>query len=320
MRRRVRSSINVGLHGSTIQRRTTARRSRNTHGNIVSGRDSRTDKRPIVKFFSVLLFVIIFLLFSPTTLDNPRGAPGDSHSLDDMSSAALLTNPYGQSDFMANLMWNWEIEQTGESKSSFTAVIRSGDSLRGSLVLGGPLAGSVKDCRRNGELMRLSQGIPGDLGFKWPSNTKIEFEGRDPESIKRLDFQSDASGTVIRCDVIDFSSDDPPLHRVYTPTLLAYAHGATAEDLRANRVCVNATYATNLTPREQCAEMFNPVSYLPGQQELVSITSEQHIRDRQLMILGAFIGVVASTIFEAMPAVFTNLLRLFRRLSNKRGR
>ena len=287
--------------------------------NAASINEKRSEKSSFTK--ATIAFILLtgtFLLF-PGAVATPRSSPGESHSYDASSAVALLaTQQAGDGHFSANLFWNWDDNDARNSQSSITAVITSENAARGSLVFGGPIA-SASSCYRNGDPAVSILGIPDELGFAVPSSALIWLEERDAGAVTRIDFEGDASGAaiVIRCEVNGFSSDSPPLHRVYTPHLLAYSPGnetAHPDSLRINRICVNARYDSKIEDKEDCAEMFKPVPSLGGQEVRISVDTEQYIRDVQLLIMGAIAGIAGSTLFEVVPLITVRLTRGTRRL------
>ncbi|WP_230854575.1 hypothetical protein [Arthrobacter terrae] len=123
--------------------------------------------------------------------------------------------------------------------------------------------------------------------------------------VGHIDFQGDPGpgGTVIRCLVRDFASDAPPLHRLYTPTLLTYTQGseaATEEDLSLRNMCVDYSYDSAAQGKNQCATKVNLVPQLGDQEQLITLPEEQGIRDSKLIIIGAVAAIAATALLEVL--------------------
>lgn len=272
---------------------------------------------------ALTLIALTFLLL-PGQVKPPSGAPGDSGSLDRMSTVALYTTPYGGEQFSTHLSWSWSIKGGKSAPSLFATVVSP--TARGSLVLGGPIADLVSECHLNGEHVVPSSGMPDTLGFQPPRNAQFWFDGREAHAVGHIDFQGDPGSvpTVIRCDVRDFGSDAPPVHRLYTPLLLAYAQGseaATEADFRLRSVCVEVAYRSVTEAQEQCAEKFNVVPMLGDREQLINLPQEQGIRDASLIVVGAIAGTAAAALLEVLTgffsAVIPNAMRMLHTLKKK---
>lgn len=274
---------------------------------------------------AVALIASTFLLL-PGQVAHPPGAPLDSdgvdRSVDAMSVAALYSTPYGGEQFIStDLSWSWNITG-GKSEATLFAIVRSREA-SGSLVFGGPISRLVSECHLNGQPIDPSNGMPNSLGFNPPENAMSEFYARKAGTIRRIDFQGDPGpgGTVIRCHVHDFASDDPPVHRLYTPRLLAYSEGsepATEEDFRLRTVCVHVPFYSETESTEECADTFNAVPMLADRVQLLNLPEEQGIRDAKLLIVGAVAGTAAATLLELLTgflsALFRSAVRMFHAL------
>lgn len=243
-----------------------------------------------------------------------------------MSTVALYTTPYGGEQFSTHLSWSWRI-QGGKSEPSLFATVDSRVA-RGRLMLGGPISNLVSECHLNGEHIFPELGMHDTLGFQPPRNAQFWFDGREARAVGHIDFQGDPGSvpTVIRCDVRDFGSDAPPVHRLYTPMLLAYAQGseaATEEDFRLRSVCVEVAYSSVTEAQEQCAEKFNVVPMLGDREQLIDLPEEQGIRDALLIVVGAIAGAAAAALLEVFTgffsAVIPNAIRVARALKKKLG-
>lgn len=274
---------------------------------------------------ALALIALTFLLL-PGQVKPPSGAPGNSRSLDRMSTVALYTTPYGGEEFSAHLSWSWRI-QGGKSEPSLFAIIDSRVA-RGSLVLGGPISNLVSQCHLNGKPINPEPGMPNALGFVPPKSAQFWFNGREASAVGHIDYQTDPGSrpTVIRCDVRDFGSDAPPVHRLYTPMLLAYAQGsevATEEDFRLRSVCVEVAYTSVTEAHEQCAERFNVVPHIGDREQLVNLPEEQGIRDAYLIVVGAVAGSAAAAMLEVLTGFFSAVvrktMRMLRILKQKLG-
>ena len=113
----------------------------------------------------------------------------------------------------------------------------------------------------------------------------------------------------------DFGSDAPPVHRLYTPTLLAYAHGtetATEEELNFGGVCVDVPSHSATEAVKECAERFEPVPLLMQREQLLNLPEEQGVRDAYLLIVGAVAGIAAAALLELLKGVLTKAIHVGR--------
>jgi hypothetical protein len=262
----------------------------------------------------VLIATTVFLL--PKQVQSAPGSAGDSRgggqSVDSISVAALYSTPYGGEAYRANLSLDWSIDG-GKSTATLFAIVNSPEG-HGSLVLGGPIARLVSDCHLNGVPVAPTPDMPRDLGFNPPQNAQFWFDGRRGGTTSRIDFQGDpGSGrTVIRCDVHDFASDDAPLHRLYTPVLVAYSQGTESvsdRDLKIRDVCVEVTYPSVADRQAKCADAFNPAPVLYHSEKQISLPEEQGRRDAILIVLGAIAGAAASALLEVVTGFLSSLAR-----------
>jgi hypothetical protein len=185
-------------------------------------------------------------------------------------------------------------------------------------VFGGPITKRIEGCFFNGNPVKPEPGMP-NLGFKVPDDAVFSLRGRDGESVSHIDFVGDSSpgDTVLRCDLEGFASDDPPVHRLYTPELVAYAEGsdrATDEQLRLEPVCVKSNIAVEEENGERCAEAYQPVASLSQREDLVTKPEEQGIRDARLILVGALAGIAASLLPGLVMAAAGVAKPLWRRL------
>lgn len=227
--------------------------------------------------------------------------------------AALYATPYGGEAYRANLSLDWRIKE-GKSSATLFAIVNS-DEGQGSLVLAGPIARLVSDCRLNGETVTPAPDMPASLGFDPPQNAQFWFDGRSEGTTSHINFRGDLQpgGTVIRCEVRDFASDSAPLHRLYTPVLLAYSQGtemASDRELEIQNVCVEVTYYSSTSARqENCADAFNPAPVLYDSEKQISLPEEQGRRDAILIVIGAIAGAAASAVLETLTWFFGTLAR-----------
>lgn len=276
-----------------------ASRSPLVRGYRLAGSARRRVKKPwraTATAVSVVILTMATYWLLPSSVGYPPASPKGSDSLDRQSVAAMLTAPWGGEYYTARLDWSTRIKE-GRSSSDLYAIIRSGTA-RGSLVFGGPITKRIGHCFFNGKPVKPQPGTPA-LGFEVPDDAVFWLRGRDDESVSHIDFAGDSSpgDTVLRCDLEGFASDDPPIHRLYTPELVAYAEGsdrATDEQLRLQPVCVKSSMAVEEENGERCAEAYQPVANLPQRDDLVTKPEEQGIRDSRLILVGALAGTAAS--------------------------
>lgn len=253
------------------------------------------------------------LVLLPGQVKRPPASPeetgGVGKSTDTISVAALYSSPYGGDQSHSRLSWSWAIAD-GKSTPTFFASVHS-PTAHGSLVLGGPLSHLVSECHLNGNLVDPSPGSPANLGFEVPPEAHFWFDGRQESMVTHIDFQGDTSpdGTFIWCSVHGFETDDPPVHRLYTPGLLAYAQGselATAADLRLHDVCVDVSSKSS-AQQEKCADNFNTVSILDDGEQLITVPAEQGMHDASLILVGAVAGAAASAVLEFLTRLLSAL-------------
>lgn len=263
-----------------------------------------------------LIAVTFFLLPGPVRA--PDGAPRNTTSVDQVSMVALYSAPYGGDEFNTHLTWSWQIVG-GQSRAKLSATVDSRVAT-GNLIFGGPISELI-ECHLNGEPIVPSPGFPDALGFEPPQSAQVWLHGRDARTVAHISFQGDPGpgGTVIWCDVRDFQSDAPPVHRLYTPRLFAYAHGseaATDEDFRLRRVCVDVAHYSVTESQEQCADSYSDAPMLGDREELINLPEEQGMRDSRLLLIGAVAGVAAATLL----GVLTGYLTAFFHYSTRRLR
>lgn len=250
--------------------------------------------------------------FLPSPIGYPPSSPGTSDSLDRQSVVALLATPLGGDYSTARLDWSWDLDAKGSSSPVLSAIINSRVA-SGTLVFGGPISQTVGDCYLNGEEVRPTLGRPEDLGFAVPKDVTFWLDGRQEGTISRIDFDGDPGpgGNVIRCGADGFSIDDPPVHRTYSPELLAYVAGsesASNEQLSNSSVCTSSEDLSEVRREDRCATEYQPVAYTYQQSMLTSRPEEQGIRDARLVVVGAAAGAVAAFILEIAPVVAPALL------------
>lgn len=262
-------------------------------------------------------------LLLPSPVGFPAASPGGSDAVDDQSVVALVTTPYGgrESFYSADLRWDWSASN-GSAKPSFVAHV----SLRratGSLLLGGPIAHALSSCILNGEPVRPASGLPAHLGFTLPHDVAFSFDSRSPGTVARIDFTQDPGpgGTVIVCSAEGFAADDAPIHRTYTPDLLAYASGtesASSRELELATVCVSAGGLDSSTTQEVCAEQNQVVARAYQRDDLTILPEEQARRDARLALVGAVAGVAAASVLNLVPQVISLLIAATRSLLSRR--
>lgn len=246
---------------------------------------------------AVALTVATYLLL-PGSLAAPPGSPGNSDSLDRQSVVALLSSPSGD-NFSTRLSWDWSVEN-GSTHPTLFATVSGGAAARGSLILGGPIAHLVADCHLNGVAITPVEGMPNDLGFKIPHDIYFSFDGRTTGTITRIDFSGDAGpgGQVIYCSAAGLGADDPPLHRLYTPDLLAFAGDSqTASLTQLRSVCVGTTPSIT-KGSEQCADQNRLVPAVYASDQLITLPDEQGMRDARLILLGSLAGASAAVLAD----------------------
>lgn len=264
------------------------------------------------KALVVAALVALTWALLPSSIGYPPSSPGTDTSLDRQSVVALLAPPLGGGFGTTRLDWSWDIDTKGDSTPKLFAIINSRVA-SGALVFGGPISESVADCYVNGVEAQPSAGMPVGLGFAIPKEVTFWLDGREDGTISRIDFHGDPGpgGTVIRCAADGFSSDSPPLHRTYSPELLAYVAGsesAPSEQLRQRRVCTSAEDLSEIRAEDECASEDQPVAYSYQKSTLTSRPEEEGIRDARLAIVGAAAGAVAAFILEIAPLAAPALL------------
>lgn len=286
---------------------------------------SRTTKknrwRGSIRVGAALALIACTFLLLPKQVGHPVGAPADAdspaRSMTRQSVAALYSTPYSSEPFSTHLTWTWNLAN-GKSKATLMATVLSREA-SGSLVFGGPISGLVNDCILNGKPVEPSAGMPDRLGFNPPQNAQFWFSGREVNTVSRIDFRGDPGpgGTVILCEVQDFAADDPPIHRLYTPTLLAYSQGsesAVEDGSRLRSVCVEVPRWSKTEAAEECADAFNVVPLIYDHEQLLDLPEEQGIRDAKLLIVGAVAGTAAATLLEFLPGTLSALAKSVRGL------
>ena len=262
---------------------------------------------------AVLVGVTYFLL--PSSVGYPPASPATSGALDRQSVVTLVTAPWGGDGYSAQLNWYWDVG-ADKSQASLFIVIHS-QRARTSLIFGGPIS-SRADCAVNGETTTAAPGLPVDLGYAMPTVVRFWLEDRTPGSVNHLDFKGDAGpgGLVIHCSFKGFAADDPPLHRLYTPELNAYAHGAESasnEDLEREDVCVSVNGPEPARRSEACATRYQPVAELGQSEDLINLPGEQGKRDAHLVLIGAVAGTAAALVADLLTETLQALVFLNRR-------
>ncbi|MCT9868998.1 hypothetical protein [Paenarthrobacter aurescens] len=260
---------------------------------------------------AVLLVIITALLF-PGPPPVAPGAARNLRSVDENSVVAFYVA--AENAVAANLSWSWKIEG-GKSEATLFASV--GSMARGSLVFGGPIAQLTTDCFVVEEAVNAVPGLPDRLGFS-PPDLKLWFGKRPSGSLAHIDFREDQAEdfgiTSITCKIRDFGSDTPPVHRLYTPALLAYFRGsesATFEQQQLSNVCVEVSARSRTDVARECAERFRAVPYLSAREQVVSLPEEQGYRDGVLLILGAVAGTAAASVLEILTGLFSAILSGF---------
>lgn len=268
--------------------------------------------RGLVRAGLALALISLTWLLLPRAVESAPGVPRDTGSVR-QSSVVALYSVYGGKQSSADLSWDWNIKG-GKSEATLFAVVRAPNE-RSYVVLGGPISRLIERCHLDGEPVDPSVGFPEDLGFVPPQNTTFWFGGREPDTIAHFSFQSDMTQSVLRCDVRDFGSDAPPVHRLYTPTLLAYAHGtetATEEELNFGGVCVEVPSYSATEAVKECAEGFEPVPLLMQREQLLNLPEEQGVRDAYLLVVGAVAGIAAAALLELLTGALTKAIHIGR--------
>lgn len=255
--------------------------------------------------------ILLTASFLPRQLESPPGAPHDSPggggSVDAASVIALYSTPYDR-DFSTDLTWSWSINN-GKSTARFYASVAS-TKARGSVVFGGPISRLLDNCHLNGVPATPSPGMTDSLGFEPPRNVLVSFEGRREGTVSHIDFLPEPTpgGNVIYCDVRDFASDSPPLHRLYTPMLQAYAQGgetAVQDKSLASTVCVEVPIYSATKPQKECLAGSNGAPYFFDTEELVDLPHEQGLRDAKLLVIGAVAGAAAALVLDSLAGILS---------------
>lgn len=256
------------------------------------------------------------MLLLPGQVDWPPGAPGDAssadRSVDAQSVAVLYSSSLGGEMARTNLSWDWSIAG-GHSEATIFGIATS-EATHGSLVFGGPISRLLDQCFLNGQPVQPSAGLPAGLGFDPPQYANIWLDGRKAGTVSHIDFHGNSGpgGNVIRCDVRDFASDDQPVHRLYTPVLVAYVPGieeTSQQDLQLHQVCVEASFSSAVSRQEECADRFNPAPTLIDSVKLITLPEEQGVRDGRLILVGAVAGAAAAALLEALTGIGSILYR-----------
>lgn len=224
-----------------------------------------------------------------------------SHNLNPHSRAILLTKGDSDAETHASttLEWHWSLNTETHTFSSYLYGFIEGTNTQATLILAGPISSSrVATCRDLNEAqVQLDEGPPVSLGFKIPEEVSSALRLYEKKAVSHFDLEI-TSGQMVQfaCSFHGFATDDPPLHRLHTPALIAYAHGsetASSEQLHVHPVCVIPSSDNTV-----CATEYDLEASSFSQDEVVSRPEEQGIRDSRLVFLGAITGVATTLLVD----------------------